>query len=41
MKYMDDRLGFVSEDDQAFVMDDFGDLHQVPFCLPAFFFNEH
>jgi len=40
LKYMDDRLAFVADDDTAYVMDDFGTLRAVPFTLPAFFFNE-
>ena len=40
MNYMDDRLGFVDEFDCAWVMDDFGELVAVDFCLPCWFFND-
>ena len=41
MKYMDDRLGFVSDEDECYVMDDFGALVWVPFSIGLWFFSEH
>jgi hypothetical protein len=39
--YMNDRLGFVdSYTDWAYVMDDYGNLVHVPFCLGMFYWQE-
>lgn len=41
-KYMDDRIGFFSyPDDDAYVMDDFGVLVEVPWTLETFYWQEH
>lgn len=40
MIYMDDRLGFVDDQDAAWTMDDFGSLVPVPFTLPAWYWQE-
>jgi hypothetical protein len=37
---MDDRLGFVGEDDDSWVMDDFGNLVRVPFTIPSWFWQD-
>jgi hypothetical protein len=39
MKYMDDHLGFIGDDDEAYVMDDYGYLTWVPFSLPSAYFQ--
>ena len=41
MDYMDDRIGFYERiSDTAWVMDDYGNLVRVSFCLPVWFFQE-
>lgn len=40
MRYMDDRLGFISEWDEAYTMDDFGTLVPVPFSMFSGYFQE-
>jgi hypothetical protein len=41
MEYMDDRLGFVSDSDQAYTMDNYGYLVSVPFTIGYWYFQEH
>jgi hypothetical protein len=37
-----DRLGMLDvEQDEAYVMDEFGTLVWVPFSLPSWYFQEH
>jgi hypothetical protein len=40
VRYMDGRLGFVDEEDMAWIMDDYGNLMRVPFSLPSWFWQE-
>jgi hypothetical protein len=41
MNYMDDHFGLVDrETDLAYVMDDFGEAIEVPFSLPAYYWQD-
>lgn len=40
MEYMDDRLGFVDVFDHAWIMNDFGTLIKVPFCIPYWYWQD-